>query len=158
MASGLFVVAFFVGIIVRTSIFNPQYAIPVGGMIIGNAMNGLSLGIKTLTDTLDLERNKVETLLNLGVTPKRIMIPFVNQSLEMALLPTLNNMLNMGIISLPGMMTGQIISGTPPLTAIMYQTAIMIAITTGVALTTFTSLSIGYRTLISENEQINWYQ
>lgn len=158
MASGLFVVAFFVGIIVRTSIFNPQYAIPVGGMIIGNAMNGLSLGIKTLTDTLDLERNKVETLLNLGVTPKRIMIPFVNQSLEMALLPTLNNMLNMGIISLPGMMTGQIISGTPPLTAIMYQIAIMIAITTGVALTTFTSLSIGYRTLISENEQINWYQ
>ncbi|CAM2791459.1 ABC transporter permease [Erysipelothrix tonsillarum] len=156
--SGLFVVAFFVGVIVRTSIFNPQYAIPVGGMIIGNAMNGLSLGIKTLTDTLDLERNKVETLLNLGVSPKDVLLPFVNKSLEMALLPTLNNMLNMGIISLPGMMTGQILSGTAPLTAIMYQTAIMIAITTGVALTTFTTLNFGYKTLINKHQQINWYQ
>ncbi len=154
--SGFSVVAFFVGIVVQTSLFNPQYVIPIGGMIIGNAMNGLSLGIKTLADTMNLEKNKIETLLNMGVEPKDILIPFVNVSLETALLPTLNNMLNMGIISLPGMMTGQILSGTVPMTAILYQIAIMIAITTGVSLTSFSTLYIGYRTLISDRKQIIW--
>lgn len=154
--SGFSVVAFFVGLIVRTSLFNPQYVIPIAGMIMGNAMNGMSLGIKSLSDTMDLEKNKIETLINAGIEPKEILTPFVNKSLEMALLPTLNNMLNMGIIALPGMMTGQILSGTLPMTAIMYQIAIMIAITTGVSLSTFSALTLGYRTLINENKQIIW--
>ena len=156
LISGTSVIAFFVGLVVRTNLFNPQYVIPIGGMIMGNAMNGLSLGIKSLTDTMNLEKNKIETLLNAGVEPKAILLPFINNALEMALLPTLNSMLNMGIISLPGMMTGQILSGTVPMTAILYQIAIMIAITTGVTLTTFITLYFGYRTLISERKQILW--
>ncbi len=154
--SGISVVAFFVGIVVQTDLFNPQYMIPIGGMIIGNAMNGLSLGIKTLSETMDFEKIKVETLLNMGVEPKDILIPFVNGALETALLPTLNNMLNMGIISLPGMMTGQILSGTMPMTAIVYQIAIMIAITTGASLASFSTLYLGYRTLINNRKQIEW--
>lgn len=154
--STMAVISFFIAVVVRTEILNPQYVIPISGMIVGNAMNGLSLGIKSLSDTIDLEKNKIETLINAGVEPKDILTPMVNQSLEMALLPTLNNMLNMGIISLPGMMTGQILSGTIPMTAIMYQIAIMIAITTGVSLTSFSTLYLGYRTLISDRKQIIW--
>ena len=154
--STISVLAFFVILVVGTDIFNPQYVIPIAGMIVGNAMNGLSLGIKSLSDTMNLEKNKIETLINAGIEPKEIMIPFINKSLEMALLPTLNSMLNMGIISLPGMMTGQILSGTIPMTAIMYQIAIMIAITTGVSLTSFSTLYLGYRTLINKRKQIVW--
>lgn len=154
--STLGVIGFFVGVVVGTDLFNPQYVIPIGGMIVGNAMNGLSLGIKSLSETINLEKSKIETLINAGVEPKKILIPFVNNALETALLPTLNSMLNMGIISLPGMMTGQILSGTIPMTAIMYQIAIMIAITTGVTLTSFATLYLGYRTLISERKQIIW--
>ena len=154
--STISVLAFFVILVVGTDIFNPQYVIPIAGMIVGNAMNGLSLGIKSLSDTMNLEKNKIETLINAGIEPKEIMIPFINKSLEMALLPTLNSMLNMGIISLPGMMTGQILSGTIPMTAIMYQITIMIAITTGVSLTSFSTLYLGYRTLINKRKQIVW--
>lgn len=154
--SGLSVLTFFILVVVRTDIFNPQYVIPIGGMIMGNAMNGLSLGIKTLSETMNLEENKIETLINAGISPKEILRPLINQSIATALLPTLNNMLNMGIIALPGMMTGQMISGTLPLTAIMYQIAIMIAITTGVSLTTFFGLNLGSHTMINKDQQIEW--
>lgn len=156
LVSGVSVIIFFVGLVVRTSLLDPQYVIPIGGMIMGNAMNGLSLGIKTLTDNINLEKNKIETLVNAGIEPKEVLLPFVNNALEMAFIPTLNSMMNMGIISLPGMMTGQMLSGTVPMTAILYQIAIMIAITTGVVLTSFSTLYLGYRTLINHRKQIVW--
>lgn len=151
---GLFVMIFFVAVVVRTSIFNPQYAIPISGMIIGNAMTGVTLGLKTFTENLKTQRPKIDTLLNLGVTPKKILLPYVNNAIETALLPTLNSMLGMGIISLPGMMTGQILSGTLPMTAILYQIAIMIAICTSVTMTVFCSLNFGYKTLYNHRSQI----
>lgn len=152
--SGLFVLGYFVMAVVGESFFNPQYTIPLAGMIIGNSMTGVTLGMKTFTENLKNQRNKVEALLNLGVTPREILLPFVNNALETALLPTMNNMIGMGIISLPGMMTGQILSGTAPTTAIMYQISIMIAICTAVCLTVFCSLTFGYRTLYNDRNQI----
>lgn len=152
--AGLLIVLFFIGIIVGISIFNPQYTIPISGMIIGNAMTGVSLAIKTFTENLQSQRSRINSLLNLGVAPKKILLPFVNNALETALLPTLNSMLGMGIISLPGMMTGQILSGTLPTTAILYQISIMIAICTAVCLAVFCSLYFGYRTLYNKKNQI----
>ncbi|NLZ82808.1 MAG: iron export ABC transporter permease subunit FetB [Clostridiales bacterium] len=152
--SGLFVLGYFVTAVVGESFFNPQYTIPLAGMIIGNSMTGVTLGMKTFTENLKNQRNRIEALLNLGVTPRKILLPFVNNALETALLPTMNNMLGMGIISLPGMMTGQILSGTEPTTAIMYQIAIMIAICTAVCLTVFCSLTFGYKTLYNNRNQI----
>lgn len=153
---GLFVISFFVILVVRMNIFNPQYTIPISGMIIGNSMTGVTLGLKTFTDNLKHQRHQIDTLLNLGVTPKKILLPYVNDSLETALLPTLNAMISMGIISLPGMMTGQILSGTLPMTAIMYQIAIMIAICTSVCLTVFCVLNLGYKTLYNHRDQIEY--
>ncbi|MDF2539156.1 MAG: hypothetical protein K0S76_2177 [Herbinix sp.] len=152
--SGLFVLSYFVMVIVGESIFNPQYTIPLAGMILGNAMTGVTLGLKSFNENIKTGRNKIDALLNLGVTPKKILLPYVNNSLETALLPTMNNMIGMGIVSLPGMMTGQILSGTQPTTAIMYQIAIMIAICTSVCLTVFCSLHFGYRTLYNKRNQI----
>ena len=152
--TGLAMVALFVGGIIRVSVFNPQYTITIGGMIIGNAMTGVTLAMKTFTEAIETQRHKIDTLMNLGVSPKRILIPFVNNALEMALLPTLNSMLGMGIISLPGMMTGQILSGTMPMTAILYQIAIMIAICTTVCLSVFSALHFGARTLYNKQNQI----
>ena len=152
--SGLAILAFFVVGIVGQNIFNPQYTIPLAGMIMGNAMTGVTLALKAFTDSLKSQRAKIDSLLNLGATPKKILLPYVNSALETALLPTMNNMVGMGTVSLPGMMTGQILSGTLPMTAIMYQIAIMIAICTTVCLTSFCSLHFGYRTLINQRNQI----
>ena len=152
--SGLAVLIYFVTVVVQTSVFNPQYTIPLAGMIIGNAMTGVSLGLKTFTENVKSQRPKIEALLNLGATPRDILLPYVNNAIETALLPTMNSMLGMGIVSLPGMMTGQILSGTLPMTAIMYQIAIMIAITTAVCLTVFSTLTLGYKTLYNKRNQI----
>lgn len=155
--SGLFVLVFFVSGVVGQSIFNPQYTIPLAGMIIGNSMTGITLGLKTFLEGIESNRRKIDTLVNLGVDFKTILRPFVNNALETALMPTINSMLGMGFIFLPGMMTGQILSGTMPLTAIMYQIAIMIAICTSVCLSVFFSLNMGYKSLYNEREQYIGY-
>ncbi len=154
--AGLFVLIFFVTVIVGKSFFNPQYTIPLAGMIIGNAMTGINIGVKTFMDSVKKEKGKLNTLLNLGVEPKEILKPYVNNSLETALIPTLNSMIGMGIIFLPGMMTGQILSGTLPTTAIMYQIAIMIAICTSVCLSVFLSLNLGYKSFYNEKKQFDF--
>lgn len=152
--AGILMVLFFITVIVGMNFFNPQYTIPISGMIIGNAMTGLTLGLKSFNETVAAQKNKIETLLNLGITPQKILLPFSNNALETALLPTMNSMLGMGIVSLPGMMTGQILSGTLPTTAILYQISIMITICTVVCLTTFCALHFGCRTLYNKQNQI----
>ncbi len=152
--SGISVLIFFIIVVVNQNIFNPQYTIPLAGMIIGNSMTGVGLGLKTFDENLKSNRIRIEALQNLGVTPKKILLPYVNNSLETALLPTLNSMVGMGIVSLPGMMTGQILSGTLPTTAIMYQIAIMIAICTSVCISVYCSLNFGYHTLYNDKYQI----
>ena len=151
--SGLFVLFFFVAGVLGQSLFNPQYTIPLAGMIVGNAMTGVTLGIRTFFDSVNSDRRKIDTLVNLGIDFRTILRPYVNHALESALMPTMNSMLGMGIIFLPGMMTGQMLSGTLPLTAIMYQIAIMIAICTSVCLSVFFTLNMGYRSLYNDRQQ-----
>ena len=153
-ASGISIVCFFIMAVVGVSIFNPQYTIPISGMIIGNAMTGVSLGLKTFTENIHAQKRQIETLINIGANPQKILGPFVNRATETALLPTLNSMLGMGIISLPGMMTGQILSGTLPMTAIFYQIAVIIAICAVTCMAVFCSLFFGYMTLYNERYQM----
>ncbi len=153
-SSALVIIAFFIKIVVGESILNPQYLIPISGMIIGNAMTGVALGVKTFTAKVKDSRLQIEVLLNCGATPKKILLPMVNEALETALLPTINVMLGMGIVSLPGMMTGQILSGESPLTAIVYQISITIGISAVVCLATFLSLNFGYKTLYNKENQL----
>ncbi len=154
LLSGLSVIVFFICGVVGVSFWNPQYTIPISGMIMGNMMTGVSLGLRTFRQSVLAQKNQIDALLYIGVTPHSILTPFVNQAIETALLPTLNSMLGMGIVALPGMMTGQILSGTLPTTAILYQIAIMIAITTVVCLSVFCALFFGSKTLYNKQNQI----
>lgn len=76
--SSIAIILFFVITVVNQNIFNPQYTIPLSGMIIGNAMTWVNLGIKTFRESVDSERSKIETLLNFGAKPQHILLPFVN--------------------------------------------------------------------------------
>lgn len=151
---GVLLLFFFVGCIVGQNIFNPQYTITLSGMVIGNAMTGLNLALKTFSDDLVNKRQTLTGLLNLGAHPHIILKPLINNALETAILPTLNSMLGMGIIFLPGMMTGQILSGTMPTTAILYQIAIMIVICTSALLVSFCGLYFGHKTLYNKRLQL----
>lgn len=144
---GLLSTVFFVTCIARQNAFDPRYVIPLGGMLMGNAMTGLSLALKSFETALQGQQTRIRTLVNLGVRPQHILFPLVRTALETALLPTLNSMLGMGIVFLPGMMTGQILAGADPATAILYQGSIMMAICATVCLTVLSALLWGYRSL-----------
>lgn len=129
--------------------FNPQYCIPISGMIVGNAMTGLALGANKLCSGMRDRRDNIENALMLGATPAAAAREVVNDAFDSAILPTMNNMLTMGIVSLPGMMTGQILSGTFPITAIKYQIGIMLAILGCTALTAVLFVTLGYKTFFT---------
>lgn len=133
--------------------YDPRYFIPIGGMIIGKTMTGISLGVNNLLIGMKEQKEKVEGALILGATPKQASKKIINQAFDSAMLPTVNAMVGMGIIFLPGMMTGQIISGTSPLVAVEYQIAIMLGIAGTVALTVVIFLHLAYKTFFNEQQQ-----
>lgn len=134
--------------------YDPRYFIPLAGMLIGNSMTGISLAVRQLQDMMDSQRPLVEQALMLGATPSDATRRIINQTFDSAIMPTINSMLGMGIIFLPGMMTGQILSGTLPTTAIAYQIAIMLAILGAVSLTVLILLRLGCRSFFTRSDQL----
>ncbi|PRX27176.1 putative ABC transport system permease protein [Orenia metallireducens] len=134
--------------------YDPRYFIPIAGMLIGNSMTGISLGVTRLVDGMHSQKHLVEAALMLGATPKMAAKEIVDNSFDSAILPTINSMVGMGIVFLPGMMTGQILSGTSPVTAIEYQIAIMLGILGSVALTVILFVQLGYKTFFNEESQL----
>lgn len=134
--------------------YDPQYFIPLAGMLVGNSMTGISLGVGRLLDGMQDNRQRVEEALILGATPKRAAAPIVDGAFDAAILPTINSMLGMGIVFLPGMMTGQILSGTVPTTAIAYQMAIMLGILGAVSASVLVMLYLGARTFFNAEDQL----
>lgn len=134
--------------------YDPMYVIPIAGMIIGNAMTGISLGVNHLLEGMSSKRHLVEGALILGATPKVASKPIVNQAFDAAMLPTINSMVGMGIVFLPGMMTGQILGGASPLVAIEYQIAIMLGIVGSVSLSVILFVQLGYRTFFNSRSQM----
>ena len=134
--------------------YNPQYFIPLAGMLVGNSMTGVSLGVKSLVEGMQTNRHYVEEALVLGATPQMATREIINRTFDAAIMPTLNSMLGMGIVFLPGMMTGQILSGTVPTTAIAYQMAIMLGILGAVSISVIMMLLLGYRTFFNAEDQL----
>ncbi len=147
--------AYFLFVVVQISPwYDPQYFIPLAGMLVGNSMTGISLGVGRLLDGMQDNREQVEEALILGATPKKAAAPIVDGAFDAAILPTINSMLGMGIVFLPGMMTGQILSGTLPTTAIAYQIAIMLGILGAVAASVLLMLYLGARTFFNAEDQL----
>jgi putative ABC transport system permease protein len=114
--------------------YDPRYAIPLLGMILGNTMTGISLGVNTLTTGLVTRRVAVEARLMLGETRRDAMGPVIRQALRSALMPIINTMSATGVVALPGMMTGQILGGVAPAEAVKYQILILFLIAGGTGL------------------------
>ncbi len=148
-------ILYFLFVVVRISPwYNPQYFIPIAGMLIGNSMTGISLGVNRLVDGMQSHKHLIEGALMLGATPKIAAKQIVDNAFDSAILPTINSMVGMGIVFLPGMMTGQILSGTSPVTAINYQIAIMLGILGSVSLTVILFVHLGYKTFFNDKDQL----
>lgn len=114
--------------------YDPRYAIPLLGMVLGNTMTGISLGLTILTGDLSAGRAGVEARLALGADRYQAMLPLIRKALRGALMPVVNGMAATGLVSLPGMMTGQILGGVAPVEAVKYQIMVMFLIAGGTGL------------------------
>jgi len=134
--------------------YDPRYALPLLGMILGNTMTGVSLGLNSLTTGLHQRRAAVEARLMLGDNRRAAFSPVIRQSLRNALMPIVNVMSATGVVSIPGMMTGQILGGVPPTEAVKYQIMILFLIAGGVGLGALAAVFGGVHRLSDERHRL----
>ena len=139
LAVSLFLnIAYFNYFIVNISdIFNAKYLIPISGMLLGNSLKGNIIATNTFFDYFKNRQSEYFFTLSLGASRQEALKPIIRESMKRSLRPTLASIATIGLVSLPGMMTGQILGGSVPMTAIKYQIAIMIAIFSTMAISIF---------------------
>jgi putative ABC transport system permease protein len=132
----------------------PQYLIPLMGMVLGNTLTGISLCLDSLLETLDQQASLIEMELCHGSSRWEAARGFVSQSVRRGMIPIINAMMVVGIVSLPGMMTGQILAGTEPLEAVKYQMVVMFMLAASCALASILMAFITYRRLFNDRHQL----
>lgn len=134
--------------------YDPQYLIPLAGMLLGNAMNGAALAGDRLVSAIKQNYREIETHLCLGATPKQAIFNYQKEAIRTGLIPILNNMMVVGLVSLPGMFTGQVLAGASPLNAASYQILILFAIALLDFLVTFLVTEGIYRYFFNQDYQL----
>jgi putative ABC transport system permease protein len=156
----MFVSSFVVTIFALTVIlgddpwYTPQYAIPLLGMLLGNTMNGISISMDRLTQTAWEQATTIEARLMLGERADEAIADIRRQAIRSGMIPIINAMAAAGVISLPGMMTGQILAGAAPLDAVKYQILIMFLIAAGTGLGTLAAIAVGSRHLFDARQRL----
>jgi len=105
--------------------YDPRYLIPLTGIVLGNAMTASSIAGERLVNALRNNRTEIETHLSLGATPTQAVAAYRQAAIKAGLIPTINAMMVVGLVTLPGAITGQILAGADPLIAAIYQILIM---------------------------------
>jgi len=134
--------------------YTPQYAIPLLGMLLGNTMNGIAIAMDRLTQAAWEQRAVIEARLILGERWDEAISDYRRQAIRSGMIPIINAMAAAGIVSLPGMMTGQILAGAEPVEAVKYQILIMFLISAGTGLGTLAAVSIGSKRLFDERQRL----
>lgn len=122
----------------------PQYLIPISGMVIGNAMVGAGLLLNRLKGEMGARRSEVEVWLALGATPRQAGAAVLKAAVKAAMIPSVDALKTVGLVQLPGMMTGQILAGASPIEAVKYQILIMYSLAAAAAVT---SIALGFLAL-----------
>jgi putative ABC transport system permease protein len=141
-------------IIEGTPWYTPQYAVPLLGMLLGNTMNGIALGMSRLTESAWQLRSVLEQRLLLGENRYEAIADLRRDSVRTGMIPIINSMAAAGIVSLPGMMTGQILAGSPPVEAVKYQILIMFLIAGGTGFGVMASVSLAARRLFDDRHRL----
>ena len=134
--------------------YDPRYAIPILGMILGNTMTGVSLALDRLLADADDGRARIEARLALGHTFREALQMPLRNAMRAGLIPTVNGMAAAGLVSLPGMMTGQILAGVEPVQAVKYQLLVMFLIAGGTALGVFAAVMLALKRLTDPRQRL----
>jgi putative ABC transport system permease protein len=134
--------------------YDPHYAIPLAGIVLGNVLNAASLALDSLLGGVVRERAAIEAQLALGATMRVAMSRLVREAMRRALLPIVNQMSAAGIVTLPGIMTGQILAGMDPMEAVKYQILLMFLLSGGSALSAVAVVLMAARRLTDARQRL----
>lgn len=146
---------FVVGIIVVVLIIGPepwysaQVMIPIFGMLFGNSMNAVALCLDRMYSEIHGHIDEVEQRLSLGAAPWEAVIPYIRKAVKAGMTPTINALMVVGLVSLPGMMTGQILAGMNPQSAVRYQFVVLVMMASCVAIGCFMIVVLSYRKMFN---------
>ncbi|MCB9666117.1 MAG: iron export ABC transporter permease subunit FetB [Alphaproteobacteria bacterium] len=136
--------------------YAPRYVIPLLGMVLGNGLTGVALALDRLLSSLLDARDVVEARLTLGQPVRDAVRPWLAEAVRTGMIPMLNTMTIVGLVSLPGMMTGQILAGADPLDAVAWQILIMFMIASATAGATILLCLLVMRRLVDPLERVRW--
>jgi len=155
LVPNILMLVFFNGIVIRIDqLFDAKYMITIGGMLLGNGLSGNIVGLTTFYSGLKKDIEIYNYDLALGATRFEAMLPYYKEAVLVSINPTIASMATIGLVSLPGMMTGQILGGTVPLEAIRYQIAIMIAIFVTKYLNIFLAIGLTSMSMFDSKDQL----
>lgn len=135
----------FAVVLTPARVFSAWYIIPLGGMLLGNTMNTNTIGFDRFYRELYKRQHEYIHLTLLGATRNEAIKPFLREAYRAAITPQLNSIATVGIVSLPGVLTGQILGGAAPNSAIRYQMMIMLAMFLSSSLSNFLALSFSIK-------------
>ncbi|WP_259425352.1 ABC transporter permease [Bacillus velezensis] len=134
--------------------FTSRYVIPISGMVIGNSMVLSSLFLNKLSSEADLRKEEIQLILSLGGTPKQAVRQILTSSMKLSMIPTLESQKTLGLVQLPGMMTGQILAGADPVQAVRFQLLIVFTTMASALLTCIILSALTYPSLFTEHWQL----
>lgn len=134
--------------------FTAKEVIPISGMLISNSMVAIGLSFKQMENSFQLRRNEIEVKLSLGADMKVASKEIIRESIRIALIPTLDSAKTLGIVALPGMMTGLILAGTPPMEAIKFQIMVTFMILTAGSIAIIISTYLSYTSYFNDRQQL----
>ncbi len=151
MLSVVFVLIYFNAVVIGLdNIFQAKYIIAIGGMLLGNSLRGSIVGLNNIYSKLKRNEGRYLYSLSSGARKYEAILPYIRESLRQALSPTVASMATIGLVHLPGMMTGQILGGSDPFVAVKYQVTIMIAIFTATSISVVLSFLFSLRVSLDD--------
>ena len=144
--SGILSLLFFQFFLSKTGLwYEARYFIPLSGMFLGNSMNACAICIDRFVSEIKNNINKIEVLISLGANPfEAIQKPF-RKAIYAASIPIITNMSGIGVVFLPGLMTGQILSGADPVVSVKYQISVMVLILLSLTVASVSVLFFSYK-------------
>lgn len=134
--------------------FTPNEIIPIAGMIVSNSMVAIGLSYRNLNNAFKNRQAEVEVKLSLGADIREASSEIIKESIKISILPTIDSARTLGIVSLPGMMTGLILAGASPLTAIKFQIMVTFMILSSASISTMLSTYLAYKSFYNERKQL----
>jgi putative ABC transport system permease protein len=145
-----------VGIVLALGVFpaTPQYMVPVGGMVIGNAMTSAAVALNRLGDEVEAGARQIEATLALGATAAQAAAPIVRRSLRSGMITLVDSTKTTGVVFFPGTMVGSLLAGASPTAAVRLQLILLWVLLGAVALSGLTATTLAYRSFFTPAQQL----